>query len=611
MLHFRTVVAVAALATNACVFTACSSHASTSGSDANAGGGDGSAGGGDASAGAGWVRENPSAGELFGIPSAVVGVSDGDFYVVGCRGIIGHATRGTAVLAEPSGTTSDLDAVWRAPEGDVFAAGVGVVLHSSGNGTWAAETTDTGNNFWITSLWGTSASNVYAVGVSGMILHRHGNGAWTSEDSGSMIGLQAVWGSGPNDIYAAGVTGRVVHSTGDGHWTAVATPPQAVMKAVWGTSPSDVWVAGREVWHSSNRGASWSVSTPPEAIFALAGRGPSDLFALAIDGGFLHGNGATWTVEHPGDGNTGGNLSVASDGTVFAVGPNGPQCVGPHAQVWTTSGDGTWHRRYHGEDLYGVAIADASHIYAVAADGTLLFSTGDAQWTVQETGVSEPLIGVWASPTRVWAVGGHGTILRSSGDGTWTSEASGTDSSLYGVWASSDDDVFAVGGFGEIRHRTAGGNWNVEANGGWQLIPYAVWGSGPDDVYIVGDRGLLLHRTGGSWHSEAPQHGTALNGIVGRNAHDMYIVGDHGLVLRGSGDGSWQIGHAGAQALWSVAASPHTVIAVGDSGSFRLADDGSWTTEAMPIPARFSSVAASGDNMWAVGEKSVIVHRSP
>jgi hypothetical protein len=608
MLHTRTIVMVAALAT-----TGCGSHRAGAGGDDASSGDASTDSGGDASLGAGWVRENPAPGELFGVPSAVFAVSDSEFYVVGCGGVIGHATNGTTLLAEPSGTTAYLDAVWRAPEGDVFAAGLGVLLHSSGNGSWTAETTDAGNNFWIHSMWGTSASNVYAVGGSGKILHRHGNGGWTSEDSGSTVGLEAVWGSGPHDVYVAAITGRVVHSTGDGHWTAVATPPQAVMKAVWGASPSDVWVTGEQVWHSSNHGASWSVSTPPDALWALAGRGPADLFALGHNGGFFHGDGTTWRVERPDDGNTGGNLSIASDGTVFAVGPNGTVCDGPHAQVWSTTGDGTWHRRFHGDDLYGVAVADASHIYAVAADGTLLFSAGDGQWTVQETGVSEPLIGVWASPTRVWAVGGHGTILRSSGDGTWTSEASGTTSSLYAVWASSDDDVFAVGGFGEIRHRTASGTWNVEDNGGWQLFPYAVWGSSSDDVYIVGDRGLLLHRTGGTWHSESPQPQLqiAFNGIAGRDAHDIYIVGDQGLVLHGGGNGTWQRAQAGGHALLSVAAGPHTVIAVGDSGAFRLADDGSWTAEAIPIPARFSSVAASGDTMWAVGEKSAIARRSP
>jgi hypothetical protein len=51
---------------------------------------------------------------------------------------------------------------------------------------------------WLGAIWGSGASDVWAVGGLGTILHWDGS-AWTSVSSGTTNGLSGVWGSGASD----------------------------------------------------------------------------------------------------------------------------------------------------------------------------------------------------------------------------------------------------------------------------------------------------------------------------------------------------------------------------------------------------------------------------
>jgi len=68
-----------------------------------------------------------------------------------------------------SGTTNRLTAVWGSSATDVFAVGWGgTILHYDGT-SWQLMTSGTGNNF--NAVWGSSATDVFAVGEYGTILH--------------------------------------------------------------------------------------------------------------------------------------------------------------------------------------------------------------------------------------------------------------------------------------------------------------------------------------------------------------------------------------------------------------------------------------------------------
>ena len=61
----------------------------------------------------------------------------------------------------------------------------------------------------LRGLWVSGASDVWAVGQAGTILHWDGS-AWTSVPSGTTNGLLGVWGSGASDVWAVGERGAIL-----------------------------------------------------------------------------------------------------------------------------------------------------------------------------------------------------------------------------------------------------------------------------------------------------------------------------------------------------------------------------------------------------------------
>ena len=56
--------------------------------------------------------------------------------------------------------------------------------------------------------------------------------------------LEDVWGSSSSDVFAVGWSGTILHYEGR-EWSEMASGTTGVLKSVWGASPSDVFVAGR------------------------------------------------------------------------------------------------------------------------------------------------------------------------------------------------------------------------------------------------------------------------------------------------------------------------------------------------------------------------------
>ena len=82
---------------------------------------------------------------------------------------------------------------------------------------------------WMTNLWGTTDTNIYAVGGRGEIFRYDGDGdndsdpdeIWEEMTSGTSHDLFAIWGSSDSNIYVVGHTGTVRHYDGTG-WTNIA-----------------------------------------------------------------------------------------------------------------------------------------------------------------------------------------------------------------------------------------------------------------------------------------------------------------------------------------------------------------------------------------------------
>jgi hypothetical protein len=77
--------------------------------------------------------------------------------------------------------------------------------------SWSASTSGTSQDLY--DIWGTSSSDIYAVGQSGTILHYDGT-VWSAMTSGTTDELYGVWGSTSSDIYAVGRFGTILHYDG-------------------------------------------------------------------------------------------------------------------------------------------------------------------------------------------------------------------------------------------------------------------------------------------------------------------------------------------------------------------------------------------------------------
>jgi hypothetical protein len=156
--------------------------------------------------------------------SGVWGTSEDDVFAVGNGGTILHRdSAGWEPM--PSGTTLELNAVWGTRPDDVFAVGGVdggpgyVILHYDGS-SWSSMAADDSRRSVLLDVWGTSGSNVYAVGAyrdaaeqsHAIVLHFDGV-AWEEVPVGIDEFLWSTWSGAPDDYYVAGPDDTLVHTT--------------------------------------------------------------------------------------------------------------------------------------------------------------------------------------------------------------------------------------------------------------------------------------------------------------------------------------------------------------------------------------------------------------
>jgi photosystem II stability/assembly factor-like uncharacterized protein len=293
-----------------------------------------------------------------------------------------------------------------------------------GNKAWCGCSTQTiGSDTILTSVWGTSSTNLFAVGLDGTILRTTNNGStWNPMDSHTQEDLEGVcatstyaiavgdygtickytqasgawslvapitstnltdcWCTGDN-IFVVGRNGAVLRSTNGGtNWAPMASATSAKLNSVWGSSASDVYAVGNSYVDGANfkrtivryNGTSWSkmdAGTGFEHLFGVWGSSSSDIYAAGTYGLMLHYNGSAWS-------SAGGGMS---------------------------------------DTLYDVWGSSASSVFAAGYKATMEHYNGTQWYTVYEwCDTSERLYGVWSdSPTNMFAVGEGGVIVHYTG----------------------------------------------------------------------------------------------------------------------------------------------------------------------------------------------------
>jgi hypothetical protein len=149
---------------------------------------------------------------------------------------------GWGKFALPGLTAVDINALWGSSATNLYAVGsLGKILHF--NGSWNLVTPDL-TSLDLYCVWGSSANNIFVGGELGS-LFRYNGLTWQSVDLSSLTSqdLLAIWGSSGSDVYAAGSDGDILHFDGL-KWKTVATSSGVRLNTLWGSAADDVFAAG-------------------------------------------------------------------------------------------------------------------------------------------------------------------------------------------------------------------------------------------------------------------------------------------------------------------------------------------------------------------------------
>jgi len=143
------------------------------------------------------------------------------------------------------------------------------------------------------AIWGSSSSDIYAVGYIRNILHYDGD-RWSELEADELTDPQwDVWGSSPNNVFAIGHPH--IHYDGTS-WEIIEGIPAGRYYGVWGSGESDVFFVGNEGLISHFDGEQWSEmnTTTNERLWEVWGSSSTDVYAIGGEETILHYNGFDW-----------------------------------------------------------------------------------------------------------------------------------------------------------------------------------------------------------------------------------------------------------------------------------------------------------------------------
>jgi hypothetical protein len=466
------------------------------------------------------------------------GSSDHDIFAVGDRGTILHYD-GSAWCQMSSGTGSDLRCLWGTSSTDVYAAGAeGSVLHYDGS-TWTTMSADP--SWELSGIWASSNSDVYCVSNgdeadfnSGAVFHYDGS-AWAPV-ANTLESLWNIWGSSSTDIFAVGNRGTLLHYDGI-TWSETQVWGLAA-RSIWGSSSSDVFVVGGYDDNYSRfgsllshyDGATWrseaTTLVHPAWTFprGVGGSSATDVYFVGVfeDGypSLRHFNGSSFdawvTLQYL---RPWTDVWGAAPDAVFVVGAD-CSCVDlfdGSFSGWMAQHAPSGHE-WSLETCIGSVWA-LSRVNAFAAgEGGRIYHYDGSSWNLMTTGTTSYFLDIWgSSETDLFAVGQAGTIVHYDGS-SWALMPTETSNDLDAVWGSSGTDVYTVGDSGTILHYD-GVQWKAVPSMTQNRLT-GVWGSSDRDVYVVG--GIILHYDGKTWKTVSTTHGA--HKVWGSGAGDVYVT---------------------------------------------------------------------------------------
>ena len=167
--------------------------------------------------------------------NGVWGTAPDDVWIVADRtlshSIDGHGATWSTQRLDLLSFAAVMEGMWGAANdryvfgGDRGSDGIlhAAILHSrDGGASWRREELPV-DVARISGMWGSAANEVYAVGARGVVLHSTGDGTWrvVRPPSVESATLEGIWGRTATEIYAVGAGGSILHSADRGKtWTS-------------------------------------------------------------------------------------------------------------------------------------------------------------------------------------------------------------------------------------------------------------------------------------------------------------------------------------------------------------------------------------------------------
>ena len=434
----------------------------------------------------------------------------------------------------------------------IFAAAPGDIYLATGNGTAARRWNGTAFEPFggATGVWGASASDIIATDAMGV--RRGAGSAFTATALGGAF--RAVHGTSAANVYAVGVGGLARRWNGT-TWETLSTGITAELSVVFAAAPNDVWVGSRAGGEGTAtpllryNGTTWQTFTPM-ALFgtsfvtaptAIWGSSPNDVYFCFPERPVLHWNGTAFQTrfmtELPG-GCSGVSGTSATD--VWFVG--------------RTPSDGYVHR-FNGTAVTHPWPMSSRHLQSVhAASPTLVafggqggtFATFDGtSYTERSGGYRENIGRVWVAPTgEVFAQGPEGIYLGECGRWTKAAGAPGDRGDVHGT----DATHVWFGGTGGVR-RINGTPSTVGALEPYGIgdatdITYGVFAASPTAVFTAGatrntegmpSRNWVRAWNGSAWRDITPTGTFETRRVTGFGPTEVFVRGGNGQVLRFNG----------------------------------------------------------------------------
>jgi hypothetical protein len=431
------------------------------------------------------------------------------------------------VLTE-GGPTSSVVSVWTfAPRVAYGAGSGGAIIRADGPFDqpfdYATSIVYTAGGY-LRDLWGTTADEaLWAVGDAGLVVSGQvaDKTSFHVVDSGTITALYGVWGSSQSDIWAVGDTGTIIHYDGTGFEDRSVAAPRIDFRDIDGTGKSDIWAVGNDgaIFHFD--GSKWSApnTLTDQELFGVWGTSDDDVWAVGDQGVLLHKDASGWqSLESP---------TTAAMRSVYTAAPNDVYLTSDDSNIYHFDGKDftvSFAPRYYASYLWGSAGDD---IWASGGGDTYLYDGESWEpFDLPFNGIYD----IWrSSPTELWISRGRDGFYHLK-DGVATS---GNDFAMGFLWGTAPDDLWSVHDDSGIRH------WDGQA---WTVVPasslsspHAMWASAPDNMWIVGQLGTTDFFDGVALHHVSDTNDdeldATLNAVWVSPTGKAYAVGDAGTIV--------------------------------------------------------------------------------